>query len=120
MSTLTGEEKPLADGEVSIAGLDKAALLAALYNGSRPMGMGWLQAREGVMTVEQARAEIEAGDDSSRMFGKERELYFDYLRGRPLKVDLSGDVLRTWLYNRHNGTNAAERIVAKLRAEQPS
>lgn len=122
MSKVFGEEKTtsLPEGEVDISDLDKAALLAALYNNSRPMGMGWLQARDGVMTVEQARAEIETGDDSARMFGKQRELYFDYLRGRPLKIDLSGDVLRTWLYNRDNGRNAAERIVAKLRAEQPS
>jgi len=103
------------DGEISIAGLDKAEVLAALYNHSRPMGMGVFQAKVGDMTVEEARKEIELGDDHDRAFGKRRELYFDYLRGRPLKIDLSGDTLRTALYNRDNGNGAAERIIEGLR-----
>lgn len=108
---------------IDIKGIDKAELLAALYNNSRPMGMGFLQAREGVMTVEQARAEIESGDDSSRMFGKNsagnRELYFDYLRGRPLKSNLGGDTFDPWGYDRDNGgTGTAARIIARLREKQ--
>ena len=108
--------------EVNIEGIDKAELLAALYNGSRPMGAGWLQARDGQMTAEQAREAIESGDDSSRMFGKNemgnRSLYFDYLHGRPLKIDLKYDVMRTALYNRDNGAGAAERIVEGLRKKE--
>jgi hypothetical protein len=104
---------------VSIKGIDKAALLAALYNHSRPMGMGIMQARRGDMTIEEARQQIDIGDDSKRMFGSRagRDLYFDYVWGRPLKIDISGDELRTALYNRDNGQGAAERIVEKLRSE---
>lgn len=109
--------------EIDIKGIDKAELLAALYNNSRPMGMGFLQARDGKMTVEQAREEIEGGDDSSRMFGKDRcgnrHLYFDYLRGRPLKSDLSGDTFHPWGYDRDNGGDGtAARIIANLRSKQ--
>jgi hypothetical protein len=108
---------------IDIKGIDKAELLAALYNNSRPMGSGFLQAIPGDMTVEQARKEIESGDDSSRMFGKNRcgnrELYFDYLRGRPLKSDISGDTFDPWGYDRDNGgKGAAARIVEALRAKQ--
>ena len=107
------------DNEVDIRGLDKAELLAALYNNSQPMGVGFLQAREGVMTREQAAEMLVVGDDTARMFPKSRrEGYFDYLYGRPLKVRLDGDVLRTALYNRDNGLGAAERIVSELRAKQ--
>jgi hypothetical protein len=106
--------------DINIEGLDKAELLAALYNGSRPMGMGMFQARPGHMTIEHARECIGVGDDSGRMFpnAPRRELYFDYLYGRPLKIDLGGNVLRTGLYNRDNGDGAAERIVEGLRQKQ--
>jgi hypothetical protein len=108
--------------EIDIKGIDKAELLAALYNHSRQMGMGFLQARDGDMTVDQARKEIETGDDSSRMFGKNgagnQHLYFDYLRGRPLKSDLSGDTFRPWGYDRDNGQGAAARIIQSLRDKQ--
>lgn len=105
--------------EINIVGIDKAELLAALYNNSRPMGMGFLQARDGIMTKEEAQKAIEVGDDSSRMFGKREELgtrhlYFDYLFGRPLKIDISGDTVRPWGYDRDNGQGAVARIVAKL------
>lgn len=103
---------------VSIKGLDKAAVLAALYNGSAPVGLGFLQSRPGPMTVEEARAFIPAGDDRSRMFPElqKEHLYFDYLLGRPLKVDLSGDEFDPRLYDRDNGQGRAERIVAELHA----
>lgn len=103
---------------VNIQGLDKAALLAALYNGSAPMGMGFLQACPGPMTHEQATDLLKAGDDSSRMFptiGRGRKLYFDYVYGRPLKVDIGGDELETAFYDRDNGQGSGARIVAELR-----
>lgn len=107
---------------VDISGLDKAEVLQALYNNSRPMGMGFLQAKAGPMSTEEARKELEAGDDSDRMFPSQRNpdrLYFDYLRGRPLKVDISGDSFRPWGYDRDNGgTGTAENIVARLRANK--
>lgn len=101
-------------GEVDISGLDKAELLAALYNGSHQQGMGFLHARGSTgMTVEQAQAEI----DERNALGPGR-LYFDYLHGRVLKVDLCGSALRTRLYNRDVGDGAAENIVAALRTAQ--
>lgn len=111
-------------GTVSIAGLDKAAVLAALFNASRPMGMGMFRARqEGtvdkVMSVEDARTEMRVGDDHMRDFGNNFKgiEYFDYLHGRPLKIDLSKDDLRVDLYDRDNGgPGSAAAIIEKLRA----
>ncbi len=105
---------------IDIKGIDKAALLAALYNNAKPMGMGALQARPGVMTREDAMKAMFAGDDGTRMFGETLgrgpdKLYFDYLYGRPLKVNLEGDVLETSMYNRDWGKDAAEKIVQSLR-----
>lgn len=75
---------------MNIAGLDKAEVLAALYNGSRQQGMGFIHARGALeMTTEQAREEI----------ANNNQMYFDYLHGRVMKISLRGDELQTALYN---------------------
>jgi hypothetical protein len=115
---------------VDITGIDKGALLAELFNNSAPLGMGFLQAGAGPdrMTHEQGQeliAKAEAGQsaaDHARMFGQgvlgRRQLYFDYLYGRLLKVDLSADQVRADLYDRDNGgPGTFARIVEKLRQE---
>lgn len=110
---------------VDITGVDKAELLAALRNHSRPMGMGFLQDTGRELTVDEARALIEKAqsgarsDDSGRMFGgrSNGSLYFDYLHGRPLKVDIAGDEVDAWGYDRDNGgPGTLAAIVDKLRA----
>lgn len=96
--------------EIDIHGLDKAELLAALYNNSKVIGIGALLAAAGrspPMSKERA-AELITGDP---------EQYFDYLSGRVMKVGIGRDVLSTRLYNRDVGEGAAERVVATLRAE---
>ncbi len=105
--------------KINIAGLDKAELFAALYNHAKPLGMGLLHYDPTPLTKESAQKMMEGGDDVSRMFPgvrAGRSLYFDYVKGRPLKIDLSGDEMETSLYNRDQGDGAAERIVAELRA----
>lgn len=107
--------------KVNIAGLDKAELFAALYNHAKPLGMGKLHYDPTVLTKESAEKLMGLGDDAARMFPGMRRgnsLYFDYVKGRPLKIDLSGDEMDTWLYNRDQGEGAAERIVAELRAQK--
>lgn len=79
----------------------KAAVLAALYNASKPLGLGHLHAKgepmdEGTAAILIARA------------GSAR---FDYLWGRVMKVDLSGDSFDPRLYDRDNGEGAAARAV---------
>lgn len=94
---------------MDIAGMDKAEVLAALYNGSRQLGMGFLHQRGASgMTVDEAREILDATPHK----------YFDYLHGRVMKVDLSGDELRTALYNRDNGQGAAERIIEGLKEKK--
>lgn len=104
-----------ATNTVDISGLDKAELLAALFNNSKPLGMGILQAHRGpwVMGKESALAAIEVGCDN---FGTHKPLSFDYLYGRPLKCNLSEDTFSPWGYDRDNGgPGTAARIVAQLR-----
>ena len=92
---------------MNIAGLDKAEVLAALFNGSHQRGLGFLQARGATgMTVGQAREEIASNE----------RMYFDYLHGRVMKIDLRDDELRTAAYNRDIGQGAAESIIEGLRS----
>ncbi len=88
---------------MNITGISKAKILAALYNASRPQGMGFLQATQGEMTEAEAQKFLDDG-----------YTYFDYLRGRVMKIDLSGDDLSTALYNRDNGRDAAEDAIRHL------
>lgn len=110
--------------EIDIEGIDEAELLAALYNNARPMGMGYLRAQSGDMTIEQAREIIDVGDDHQRDFPGIRDkpisgFHVDYVRGRPIKVEVCEGKLRgAQLYDRDWGNGACARIVEGLRAKR--
>ncbi len=89
---------------IDISDLDRAAVLAALFNGARAQGLGFLAHQDGDMTVEQAQAILDTGTT-----------YFDYLQGRVMKVDLSGDSFDPWGYDRDNGEGAAQSVIRSLR-----
>lgn len=92
---------------VNIKGLDKARVLKALYDHSHVQGSGFLQAvPDGVVTVE--HCEMLLGSQT----------YFDYLHGRVMKVELSGDEFDERLYDRDCGEGAAQRAVDSIRAER--
>lgn len=86
---------------MNIKGLSKAKILAALYNNSKPLGLGMLHSDPKQMTEKEA-AEL-----------LENQTYFDYLKGRVMKIHLDSDELDTYLYNRDNGNDAAEKIISK-------
>jgi hypothetical protein len=89
---------------IDIKGLDKAELLAALYNNSKPLGLGFLQADPNPMTKEEAAQII-----------REEGLGFDYLKGRVMKLNLGGDTLNPWGYDRDNGAGSAAKTVEGVR-----
>jgi hypothetical protein len=90
---------------IDIKGFSKAKLLASLYNRARPQGMGFLQYDPKDMTIEEAQKII----DELTMNGY--RLYFDYLKGRVMKVNLSKDMLDPSLYDRDNGPGSAFEAV---------
>ena len=112
---------------VHIRDLPKEQVLAALYNRASPQGMGILMYKSDVMTARRAFSLINfRGDDSCFMPGENprnelrNEFYFDYLFGRALKVDISGDVFSSKIYDEYNGDKAAEQVIEKLRESAPS
>lgn len=79
---------------------DRPVALAALYNNASPVGLGMFAPNvHTAMTVDEAAGLLQ------------RTQRFDYVRGRPLKVDMSGTEVRTFAYNRDHGEGAAERVV---------
>lgn len=107
--------------EISIAGLDKAELLAAFFNASRPMGMGVLQAVYGptVMTREDALRIFDEGTTDyphmPNINGPNTNLYFDYVYGRPLKINLKEDTMSTALFDRDNGEGRGQEVINSVR-----
>lgn len=87
---------------ISLRGLDKAAVLAALYNNAKPQGMGFLHYEPGNMSLEEARDLLS------------EYTYFDYLKGRVMKVDLSKDEFSPVFYDRDNGSDAAAKAFRGL------
>ena len=88
---------------IDISGLDKAEVLAELYNRAQTQGLGPLHFDPENMTKEQAAAILDSGST-----------YFDYLKGRVLKVDLSKEEFNPALYDRDNGENAAARVIEPI------
>jgi len=86
---------------INIKDKNKAEVLSKLFNASKPQGMGFLQPHNDPMEIEEAQNLIDEGI-----------LYFDYIRGRVMKIDLSSDELNTTLYDRDNGEGAGELALA--------
>ena len=90
---------------ISIRGMDKATVLAALFNASKPQGLGFMHYAKEPMTVEKARELIDKGHTK-----------FDYLQGRVMKLDISGDDFDPWGYDHDNGQGAAQTAIDTLKA----
>ena len=84
---------------VKLKEADKPKALAALYNHSRPLGLGWLHNTPDAMTESEA-AEL-----------LNQEHYFDYLEGRIMKLDFDSGEMFVGLYDRDNGQGAAEAVL---------
>lgn len=92
-------------GMVDISGLAKADVLAALYNASSPLGLGFDVANApDKMTSDQAKRLLAA------------DTYFEYLYGRPLKVYLGlQDVFDPDGYDDDGATGMAQWVIGRLR-----
>ena len=90
---------------MKITNTNRALVLAALYNASKCQGMGFFSYNPKPMTEEEAQKILDAG-----------HRYFDYLKGRVMKVDLTDDV-DFFLYDRDNGNGAGYRACKGLEVE---
>lgn len=99
---------------VNIKGMDKAEVLLALWQASQMQGMSFLGfLASGELTLEQAQKEIQERKHTG--FDGKDSIYFDYLNGKVMKVDLGQDELDPRLYDRDNGEGAAQRAIDNLK-----
>jgi hypothetical protein len=96
--------------EIDISGIPKEEVLLALYNGSRQIGSGFfLERGNSPMTLAEAVDEIRR---AKQTYGG--AIYFDYLHGRYLKADISGDIFDSRDYDSGLGKGSAARALAHL------
>ena len=93
--------------EINIKGLDKAHVLKALWDASHAQGLSilGLLACGNTFTLDMAEEEIK--DNPS--------MNFDYVYGKVIKCDISGDTFDGWLFDRDCGPGAAARAIDNLR-----
>ena len=96
----------MTEGTVDTTGMDRAELLMALFNAASAGGStagiiaGLLPEP---MDIAEATALLSDG-----------RTYFDYHRGRVMKIDVMEDHLKPRLYDRDNGEGAVARVVAQF------
>lgn len=91
------------DGSFTIfdlTGRNKADLLAKLYNASRAQGLGYLEFDPADMGIEEAQALIDSG-----------KTWFDYVKGRVMKVRIDGHTLDVTLFDNYYGAGSAAAII---------
>jgi|GEM_PF-6530094 len=93
---------------LDISGLDKAELVAALFNRSKS-GYSKDSGTNKDMTIDQAREAI------AKQGGRAR--FPNELHGRPMMVDLDGDSFDPSGYDGYVGEGAARRVVVRLQDE---
>ena len=90
------------ENEINISNRNKAEVLAMLYNKAKPQGLGLIHFTPEHMTTKEAQEILDSG-----------QTYFDYVKGRVMKVDLSGDTFSPCLYDRDNGEGSALRAIGE-------
>lgn len=101
---------------IDVRDIDRAELLAALYNATRPVGRGAMHDLCRDMTVAEARVALEEQRQQQRGLGRLGIIaYFDYLYGRPIKLDVEQDALDFYNYDDDAGAGTGKRVVEALR-----
>lgn len=96
---------------INIKDLDKAEVLACLFNHAKFRGMQLLdeeyqvKADKIIMTVTQAKEIIAMNNN----------LHFDYVWAKAIKTNLSGDEIDPGIYDREHGQGAAEAAIQTIR-----
>lgn len=93
---------------IDISNLPKSKVLSALFNASAPRGLGF-------MYPSAPMVDDDATEIVNALQGDGRDLYFNYLRGRVMKVDITHDTFDPWLFDREYGQGAAARAIDSIR-----
>ncbi|MDR3647131.1 MAG: hypothetical protein P4L22_06330 [Candidatus Babeliales bacterium] len=116
------EEKP--SSRCSIAGLDKKDVIKVLFDAAQnkfidiTIHMNIVQSatpsnERRFFDINSMRSDFLFDEEIQNILNKKGDI--DYLKGREMKINVSGDVIYTMCFNRANGYNAAENAIEKLR-----
>ena len=86
---------------INISKCDKAEVLTILFNHSKVLRFGFYSERKEPMTIEEANMLLNATK------------CFDYLYGKPLKIELKSDILDTREYDRILGHHHALDVLSQ-------
>jgi len=84
---------------IDISKYKRSDVLIALYNNAKPQGRGFFHYDATPMLRDEAASLLS------------KYSYFDYLKGRVMKVDLSKDEFDPRFYDRDNGEGAAQAAI---------
>lgn len=96
---------------INIEGFKHEEVLAGLYNNAKVQGLGVLQARDGNMSIEEAKKLL---DNRDKIMSKQRARYFDYLHGRVMKITIEGAEIDERLYDRDNGAGSVQAVIDNI------
>jgi len=88
---------------LDIKGMDKAKILAELYNAANSIDIDIIKHDATTMSIEEAKELLK------------KQKYFNVINGRILKVDLRSDILDTYLYDRNNGKGSGYKVWKKIK-----
>ncbi len=101
---------------------ERVAELAGQIGVERAIGKGRLHDLGRNMTLAEARGRLQVGDDHEVMFKRKPALdvsrggqYFDYVFGRPIKADLSKDLVDPRWYDETAGEGMFQKVVEGIR-----
>lgn len=92
--------------KIDITGLNKAEVLAALYNNARTLS---IFSDKETITIRNAEKILDSVE-----LTRDGRVYFDYLNGRVLKLYLDRDTIDPALYDRDNGQGATYAAIKHL------
>ena len=95
---------------IDVSDLAPAEVLQALYNAARPLGLGHLHHDPEPMSLSEAYA----------TYTERASAYFDYHKGRVMKIEIGADEIDPVLFDRDNGEGAAKAAIERLRASKAS
>jgi len=102
---------------VDITGLDKVAVLHALWSASRATAFK----AEGFGPNYSGGGGVQLPPfNFKQAIAKAQEDYIDYFQGFAILMDLRGDTIDPQWYDHSNGAGAAARAIAKLRQPKPT
>lgn len=104
---------------VNVKGLDRAELLAALYNATHAVGLGVRDDLRRDMTVAEARQRLHERRSELGPLRRHGLLAtFDWVAGRPIKCDVDQDEIDFDVYDNVAGPGTGARVVQQLREKQ--